>query len=273
MIYWLSCAMAEMTLDAESISPSLSFLSEAEREMYRSFRFAKRRDDWLLGRWTAKQLLRRALAECRDVALSEIAVANDPDGAPYYCVDGQRLSLCLSISHRSGRALCALSSTHTVGADLEQIEPREPAFVEDFFTASESAQVWAASDATRDPVVTLIWSAKESALKVLREGLRIDTRKIEVIQVETIETMIASDVKCQTLSVKREDETDASVSFHASRLTQALAPHAWHPLHIHCHLPGAPRLAAWWWIDGDDVLTLAAAIPIGSTDLPEIRAV
>ncbi|MBN1936520.1 MAG: 4'-phosphopantetheinyl transferase superfamily protein [Anaerolineae bacterium] len=256
MIYWLSCAMDEVPLDGEGISPSLSFPSEQERAVCQGFRFAKRRDEWLLGRWTAKQLLRRSLAEYKNVPLAEIAVANDPDGAPYYRVDGQRLPLCLSISHRAGRALCALSGTHAVGADLERIEPREPAFVEDFFTVSENAQVRAASDVTRNLLVTLIWSAKESALKVLRQGLRIDTRKIEITFDESLDEI-------QMSSVKRQTSTE-----YAIRNTQH---YPWHPLHVEFRLPNAPRFAAWWQIDGPNVLTLVAAIPAGSTDLPDIR--
>ncbi len=257
VIYWLLSAMDQAPLDDERASPSFSFLSEPERAVCAGLRFAKRRADWLLGRWTAKQLL-CSRADYAELPLAEITVDNEPGGAPYYRVDGERLPLCLSISHRGGRALCALSDTHTVGVDLERIEAREPAFVGDFFTASENALVQAAPAADRDLWVTLIWSVKESALKVLRQGLRIDTRRIEI-------TFDESWDEIQMSSVKRQRNTQYVI--------RNMQHPPWLPLHIECHLPGTPRFTAWWRIDGGDVLTLAAAVPEGSTDWPEICAV
>jgi 4'-phosphopantetheinyl transferase len=49
--------------------------------------------------------------------------------------------------------------------------------VRDYFTAGEAARAGHGAD----PMMSnLIWSAKESALKVLRTGLRRDTRSVEV---------------------------------------------------------------------------------------------
>ena len=65
-----------------------------------------------------------------------------------------------------------------VGCDLELVEPRTPGFVADFLTAAEQQSV--ASRPDPDAAANLIWSAKESALKVLQTGLRRDTRSVEV---------------------------------------------------------------------------------------------
>lgn len=68
-----------------------------------------------------------------------------------------------------------------MGCDLELIEARIPGFVGDFFTATEQRLIDSrpAGD-ERDMAANLVWSAKESALKVLRTGLRRDTRTLEV---------------------------------------------------------------------------------------------
>jgi 4'-phosphopantetheinyl transferase len=76
-------------------------------------------------------------------------------------------------------ALSADRSGGAVGCDLEVVEPRSDRFVADWFTASERELVGADPD-ERDVLANLIWSAKESALKVLRTGLRRDTRSVEV---------------------------------------------------------------------------------------------
>jgi len=191
MIHWL----IESALDLQE-KPEW-FLSKAEQEKYASFRSKKRRDEWLLGRWTAKRLLQAMLLGRDDylVALDAIEIANDADGAPFatcnpLLVSGrapQSVAWNLSLSHSREHALCAISplfvgegAGERLGADLEYIEPRAGNFVGDYFTAREIARVNASAPAQRDIVVNAIWSAKEAALKALRKGLSVDTRAVEI---------------------------------------------------------------------------------------------
>ncbi|MBX7235635.1 MAG: 4'-phosphopantetheinyl transferase superfamily protein [Caldilineales bacterium] len=127
--------------------------------------------------------------------LRAILILAAPDGAPYAALADNAtrntqhaitnlqspistLPLSLSISHSADRAFCALTDEPetTVGADIERIEPREPGFVEQFFTPAEIAAVGAVPPDQRDTLITAIWSAKEAVLKALRVGLRADTR-------------------------------------------------------------------------------------------------
>lgn len=69
----------------------------------------------------------------------------------------------------------------SLGCDLELIEPREGNFLDSFFTVEEMTAVRALREwdvAQADILTTAIWSGKEAVLKALREGLRIDTRRI-----------------------------------------------------------------------------------------------
>lgn len=176
MIHWFVQPADALPADAESM------LSVAEAATYAALSVPKRRADWLLGRVTAKQLVQSYLNNRGGDApdLQRIAIAADADGAPYATLDGERLPLSLSISHSHATALCALNDEPgvTAGADIEFVERRDPAFVKDFFTARE--QAWAASVDDADLATTLLWSAKEAVLKALREGLRIDTKQLEV---------------------------------------------------------------------------------------------
>jgi 4'-phosphopantetheinyl transferase len=161
------------------------FLSPAELQKLSSLRFPKRRDEWLLGRWTAKSLV-KSLPACQRYSLAEIEVVNTPAGVPEVHLPlGQASPGCLSISHRSGLAFCALApGTHlNIGADLEAIEPREGTFTEDYFTPGEQALV-AGHPGERHLLTTLIWSAKEAMLKALGVGLRWDTRQVEILEIE-----------------------------------------------------------------------------------------
>ena len=138
----------------------------------------------LLRRLVTKHAVASVTGRPTDPAtLAGIEVRNAPSGAPYVCVDGAPIEVGVSISDRAGWAVCVTSPTGplAVGCDLELVEPRTPGFVRDFLTAAE--QRWIASRAAgdeRDMGANLVWSAKESALKVLRTGLRRDTRTVEV---------------------------------------------------------------------------------------------
>lgn len=248
MIYWHLCPGRECAPGRE-VAPD--FLSLSERRTYDRLRFPKRRSEWLLGRWTAKQLLRRSLDGYQELALTAISVEADPDGAPYLSVEGEgRLPASLSISHRGGRAVCALSPalSPAIGVDLEQVEPRSKAFVEDFLTSAEAARVWAVPPERRDTLVTAIWSAKEAVLKALREGLRIDTRAVEVQHVAGLDA-----------GERAPEEQLPALVLH--RVGSDLASVDWRPVLIESALPGALRIAAWWRPESDSVLTMAAVWP------------
>ena len=69
----------------------------------------------------------------------------------------------------------------SLGCDLELVEPREENFLDSFFTVEEMTAVRTLQErdsAAGDILTTAIWSGKEAVLKALREGLRIDTRRI-----------------------------------------------------------------------------------------------
>ena len=136
----------------------------------------------MLGRWVAKQaLLDLTQLEPSDIARFEILSASS--GAPVANLDGRPCEAGLSISHSNGRGFSAVSSEISdLGCDLELVEQRSAAFVDTFFTAAESERVERAVVEYRDTLVTMIWSAKESTLKALRTGLKVDTRSVEVIE-------------------------------------------------------------------------------------------
>jgi len=169
-LYWLQQTGAD-------VPPADDWLSAAEAARLARFHIPKRRADWRLGRWTAKQALSAYLNQ--PAANFEIRAA--PDGAPEAFLHGRPAGVNISISHSAGVAICAIAATGVaLGCDIEQIEPRSPAFLEDYFTTEEQYAVAATPAAAQALLVTLLWSAKESVLKALREGLRLDPRTVHI---------------------------------------------------------------------------------------------
>jgi 4'-phosphopantetheinyl transferase len=119
---------------------------------------------------------------------SEVEIIAAADGAPELHVGGVPSPATVSISHSHGTGFCTLSPEGlALGCDVEAIEPRADTFAADYFTSSEIQMIEKASGQDRISLTTLVWSAKESALKALRTGLDRDTRSVEVRGVEVVE--------------------------------------------------------------------------------------
>ncbi len=181
-VYWLEQTQANVPADDDWLSP-------AEVDRVSRFRLPKRRADWRLGRWTAKQALAARLGvPAHSRVLAEIEIRPAPSGAPEAFVANRRADVTISLSHRSGVGLCAVApSGVALGCDLELIEPHSDAFIADYFTVEEQEVIAAASAADRLQLLGLFWSAKESALKALHEGLRLDTRCVTVERTRSVD--------------------------------------------------------------------------------------
>jgi 4'-phosphopantetheinyl transferase len=169
-VFWLTQTLSDVPGDD-------LWLSSEEQKINAKFRYLKRRNDWRLGRWTAKQaIVAYQGRSASSIPMLEIRSAKD--GAPEAFQNSEPAPVSISISHSRDRGFCAVSSKSTlVGCDLEWIEPREENFERDYFTPEENSWV------LRAPLekmlsINLIWSAKEACLKVLRTGLSRDTRSI-----------------------------------------------------------------------------------------------
>ncbi len=118
-LYWLEQTEAELPTGNQWLGP---------REMLHlnTLRFAKRRTDWRLGRWTAKHALAARLHLPTDLhALANLEIRAAPSGAPEVFLYDQQADIAISLSHSAGTALCTVAPPATTfGCDLETIEPR-----------------------------------------------------------------------------------------------------------------------------------------------------
>lgn len=228
----------------------MEWLSPRALLQLNSWRFAKRRADWRLGRWTAKH----AMAACLHLpakmgSLAEIKVRPAESGAPEVFLRNKWAPVTISLSHREETAICALSlAPGALGCDLEVVELRSHAFVVDYFAAEEQTLLAGVAEADQPWLVTLLWSAKESTLKVLHEGLRLDTRSVIVTPVDALRSPDEGD------SMQEEYDKDRGVA-----IRQPGTLHRWHPLRVR-HLKGR-TFSGWWQHSGNLVRTIVAAPP------------
>jgi acyl transferase domain-containing protein/phosphopantetheinyl transferase/NAD(P)-dependent dehydrogenase (short-subunit alcohol dehydrogenase family) len=161
------------------------WLAPEEIETFRSWPHETRAWTWLAGRVAAKKAVRRFVltAEREAPAPRAILVWNDPLGRPF-C---NREDLLLSISHKEDTAVGAVADARAadgLGVDLERVAPRDPAMIEQFFTAGEQDLArrldGEAGQAGSGVHFSHLWAVKEAVLKSLGLGLRVDTRQVEV---------------------------------------------------------------------------------------------
>ena len=204
-------------------------------------RFTKRRNEYLLRRWVGKRTVAaRAGLDTDPASLARIELLNWMTGAPYVALEGDVAPWEISLSDRAGCAVAVIgasgSGAGALGIDLEVVEPRSEGFVTDFLTRAE--QDWVRGPAAADPglgrdaAANLVWSAKEAALKVLRLGLRADTRSVEI-------------------TVRSDPRDDGWARFTAARR-------------------GGPVMPGWWRRDGVYLLTVAARDDLDHLDPPTV---
>lgn len=174
-VHWLEQTEADVPAEND-------WLSAAESLRMNAMRFAKRRIDWRLGRWTAKRAWAAYLSlPSNPRTFADIEVRAVPSGAPEVFIANKAAAITISLSHRGGIAACAVAQSGAeLGCDLEIVEPRTDAFVTDYFAAEEHSLIERTCAPDRPRLLALLWSAKESALKALRTGLRLDTRSVIV---------------------------------------------------------------------------------------------
>jgi len=161
------------------------FLLPQELQDGRRYRHAGRYRQWLLGRAAAKWLLlEQAGLNWSSENARRFYLLRHPEGWPQvFYAGGKELALPLTISHSADYVLCALGEkgTGALGADLEVIEKRSEALIEDFFTEREKVLLQAVSSTERDRAVNAVWCLKEAFLKAEKSGLRRRATDVEVL--------------------------------------------------------------------------------------------
>lgn len=165
-----SVALSAVTYDGDDASTWYDWLSAEERVCIASFGAETRRREFLAGRAAARQLL----AEPLDTTPDRVPLRRADDDA----VDVEAGDWRVSIAHSGPHAIAACAR-HPIGADLEHVEPRDPAIAR-FLFAPEDRGLAEALPYDANSALVLCWTLKEATLKARRTGFRTSPKELHL---------------------------------------------------------------------------------------------
>ena len=151
---WVSVALAAAS--------ERGALPEAEQKVYGGRGTARRQADRLAGQLAG----RRAIHPLGGTLLERLS-----SGAPI----AEPAHIGVSLSHQDGQALAVAMQMQQVGVDIEQVEPRPQAFVEEWFAPEEWPLL------VDDGACARAWAVKEAVLKALGVGMAVSPREVRVV--------------------------------------------------------------------------------------------
>ncbi|MDX1702168.1 MAG: 4'-phosphopantetheinyl transferase superfamily protein [Melioribacteraceae bacterium] len=154
-----------------------SQLNDAERDIYNSLKFEKRKLEWMAGRLAAKKAFSKFCDKMKMSKIENVTILNNNDRAPYF---KEYPELQLSITHSNEFALAAVSK-EPIGIDLECIDSGSPILLNYFFSEKETQLIQNESE-TEEEVkasITKYWTRKEAVAKYLKLGMQMNFRSID----------------------------------------------------------------------------------------------
>jgi 4'-phosphopantetheinyl transferase EntD len=173
--------------DGAEASAVPDWLAPAEAMYARGLASARRRAAWLAGRLAAKAALARLVS--RVVRPDRIEVLPAAGGGPVVRIGGEQAAGPLEVSISHTRHLAAAVAydrrrSGAVGIDVEVCDQTiDPALL-DTFTDEERRAILACDDSARHLCTLWFWTAKEAALKAVRQGLRLPLTAVRLAWTE-----------------------------------------------------------------------------------------
>ncbi|HUU77578.1 MAG TPA: SDR family NAD(P)-dependent oxidoreductase [candidate division Zixibacteria bacterium] len=156
-------------------------LHPQEFEKYQSLTVDKRRDEWLAGIYATKKAIMKNLPE---IQMNIIKIEKDEYGKPKAFIGKVKKPYFVSITHSNGYAVSLISEESNIGIDLEIIEKRSDALIDELLNPKEQILISKQEKDIQEELITRIWTAKEAVSKVLGTGLNIDLHDLEISDVK-----------------------------------------------------------------------------------------
>lgn len=168
---------ADLNLPPEQIETLATTLSADESDRANRFCFDKDRNNFI----AARGILRSLLGTYLNLPPSQLEFIYSDRGKPSLSVDIPG-SLSFNLSHSNGLALYAVTSTSSIGIDIEYLRPMSDAvqLAKRFFSPREYEAIARLSPPEQQGAFFKAWTAKEAYLKATGIGLSGGLEKVEV---------------------------------------------------------------------------------------------
>ena len=155
----------------------LHWLHPEELSYYQTLKFDRRKTSYLLGRIAAKQAV--ATYENKPVPLQTIGILPGVFQFPVVKYpEGENIQVTLSHSDQAGVAL-AFPEEHPLGVDIEQLDESKVDTLRNI-TEPDEYQLTLNCGLTDAVGYMMLWTVKESLSKILKTGLTVDFKALEV---------------------------------------------------------------------------------------------
>jgi len=162
--------------DLQELITTINLLHADESAYYDHLTFDRRRQSYLLGRIAAKKAI-GALAVYEDLEKIAITAGIFQFPVVQYAVT-RNLQVCITHCDNIGIAL-AYPEIHPLGVDIEKTNKANINVIKGQLTADELTLTQAVT-LSDDVSCTMIWTMKEALSKILRTGLTIDMKVLEI---------------------------------------------------------------------------------------------
>lgn len=153
----------------------LQFLHPTEITISKNHRFDARKKTYLLGRFASRAALSLLMPTEK---LSSVSIGSGVFTFPI--IEGASGGLAVSITHCEDIGMAVVHPQgHPLAIDLEKVDPKQVEVVEPYFTTKEQNLILQ-TGLSKEVGYLLAWTIKESLSKVLRTGLTLDLKLLEL---------------------------------------------------------------------------------------------
>ncbi len=171
------------------LEQEVDILHPEEYTYYRSLRFDRRKESYLLGRIAAKKAISQLLDKKSLITSISIQFGVFQFPVVKY-VQHQNIQVSISHCDHYGIAL-AFPEEHPLGIDIEKINEDKLQTLKSSICAHELDKI-TANSLSELIGSTLIWTIKESLSKVLKTGLTVDFKILEIESLQEVGTAYES---------------------------------------------------------------------------------
>ena len=168
----------DLSRDADCEAAAVDLLDEHEKARHDRFKVAGARRQFLLSRAGLRVLLGDRLA----IPLQRLSFDSGEFGKPYAVIDGVPAPVSFNVSHSGDDGLIAVTTSRSVGVDLEQRRPLADldGVAGRVFGSEERAALSCLKGSAKIALFYKLWTCKEALIKAKGTGFSYDPIRFQI---------------------------------------------------------------------------------------------